>query len=565
MLKTCFLVFLNSLVGVDKFIQFKTTVGNQVASTTAESLPKPLPPQTQNPLTAIMPRSLGRVNVSPMSKASRATAATTTKSTAMTKTTATMNTNQSSLSQYFKKVGNAHAQPSKPVAKEAITDLAKREPSPMPIQNVAVRSPSLFSTPSSNTLSPVIDFDELYDINEMVDTPESENINLPLQANYDQNDKENNELISPPLVQTPIQSKINAARRQTDGGVNGFVCAKSICQKDIPTIQPPEHLKAAQAVNNATIAKQVGVESKTKEIPEMEDCDDAFLNMVFDEQNIIEISLPSTKSTGPSTVVGLANANYRNRAMNDSILKTLNLNANSCKSSKTIVNDFDDAKVDSDDEHFTAPNVMLTEKHLAFFSPKTIAHDDNETCAMAHTSPTIHAIPRAFPSPPPPRPLPSNNGLQKNPPQNMNKNVMPSSINHHFQHRSIMDDFAYRSKTNVNLQQRMPSNRPGNFRDSQTIGGPSKSTIGSSELSRQQQQHQQQPEPTKRPAPSNFNYVPPPQMQSIPNRSQYQQQHHQQEKTNFFAADTPEPKRRKVVMEHVLSSAGNKYAEKLAK
>lgn len=471
------------------------------------------------------PRSLGRVNVSPVTIASRATAA--------SKSSTVAKSNQSSLSQYFKKVGKPQAQPLNPVRKEVKVDLIKpvRSP-PNAIQKVAGRSPSPFSTPSQSIPPRVAINNELYDAYKITDTPID---SMLMHTNYNRIDDESNENISPVLIQTPLQSKIIAERQQRNGDVNGFITAKSICKKDIQaTPMQSVSLHSRQAVGNAITTKKAPAKTVSNEIsPHIEDFSEDVLRLLFDEENDIDVELSSTSSAG-HTVLGLANANGRKPTNDNTVLKALNLNVTKSKSNETnITNDFDDDS--SDDEYFNAPN-LLNEKYLSFFSPNSSRNDDDQTCATVHTSPTVLPLLVSRPSPP----------KRKSPMQNTISTSMHT-----------MPDM---SKTKANPNRYMPSNRSTNG-DSRSIGSTSKFPNVLAE--KQQQQYQKESTPTKRVAPRDFEYDAPRQMQSNLNHSQHYQQQQQQSQRQQNT-DTIVQKRQKLSIEHVLSCAGNKYSAKLA-
>lgn len=441
------------------------------------------------------------MNVSPISVASRSTTA------AATKTSI-----QSNLSQFFKKVRKAQAPPQvqKPVPKESVFNSKNRIQSPNHIQNVDARSPSLFSTPSQNTPSPIVAVEKLYDMNDApADTPET-----LIQSNYNnQNDKEKDEPNSPLLIKTQIQSKINAERYRHNAGVNGFIYAKSICKKDI-----------------AAVAKKSADKSMSKMVPDSmnaSECgiDDDSLNWLLNEQDFFEISPPSS-TTAHSTTVGLAKVNFRKRTNDDCVLKALNLNVNGGKSNKSIAKDFDDDSSDSsDDEHSNDANFKLTENHLSFFSPNS-ADENSETCATVNTSPPRQ--PLSLPSPP------NHNVIGKSTQNIVSRMPSISTNHHHHHHRSVVGV----SRTNDNTNRCMQ---------------PNQTTNTSSQMERQKNQQQSAPAKrmatTKKMTPTlalnSFSYVPPTQMQT--------------------KADTIEPKRRKLSIEYILASTGNKYGGKLGK
>lgn len=522
-----------------------TDANDEVTSTTASPPTLPQPKLPQIPFKAAQPRSLSCVNVSPISTMSRSTAA-------ATKAT----TNQSTLSQHFKKVSNTKARPVSipqppPVQapRKSIFDFKRRVQPPNHIQNVNVGSPNLFSSPSQKTPSPAMAA-ELYDLIDVINSPEFDNTDFFL--NYNQNDKENNEPIpiSPSLIQTPIQSKINVERHlRGNAGANGFVCAKSICKKDIPAaaaaVAEPNRLAPMQVVDHSARNKSNG-----KPIPKLvsspiiaSQCgfDDDTLNLVLAEQDEeIEISPPPTTTTH-STTVGLAKMNFQKPSNDDSVLRELNLNLNS-KNTKNIVKDFEDDS--SDDEHPGDANFQLTENHLTFFSPNGPISNGG-TCATANTSPPPLPLPML-------KPTLNNNNVMREAMQNI-INRLPTTSSNHRAGAGV-------SSTSGNTNRAWQPNRPTNTSS---------------------QMQQQKTVPTKRPATTapamtlnHFRYVPPPQMQSKVDHPQQQQQQPpplpkeqqlQQQKMDFFAPDPVEAKRPKLSIDYILGSTENKYAENLAK
>lgn len=456
-------------------------------------------------------------------------------------------TNQSTLTQIFKRNGNTNvpkaapkpqppALPEPQAPRTSVFDFKNRIQPPNPIQNVNVRSPSLFSSPSQKTSSPIAPAEKLYATIDAIDSPEFDD--LLLQLDYNQNDKENSEPISPPLIQTQIQSKINAERhRQGNAVANGFISAKAICKKDIPAAAAVAPAQTDQFVSMQVVDKSATKNLNDKPAPKMvsnsivaSQCgfDDDALNMAFDwHDDEFDISPPSS-TTAPSTFVGLAKANFRKPSNDDSVLKVLNLNVNCSKSDKGIVKDFEDDTGDSSDgDHPQGANFKLSEDALAFFSA-------NDSRSNSDTWATVNTSPPPLPLPTPPS---NNNGVFSSALQNI-INRLPTASSNRQNH----------TRTNINGNT-MNLNRFTNI---------------SSQTEQQQQTVSSKRAATTAPTLNGFRYVPPNQMPSNVDLPQQQQQT-QQQKMDFFAPDPVERKRRKISIEDILGSTGNKYSEILAK
>lgn len=411
---------------------------------------------------------------------------------------------QQSMLQYFKIVRDPQMVAEKPPMK-SVFDGKRAEP----VKKI-VHSPNLFESPETEIVQVP---QQMYDFSYATANVSPDSIGLPLpMTNIHGNDKENSPpgVNSPSLIQTQLKSKMNE-QIQARNAINGFVCAKAICKKDIGNGIQPDRGIVPMVPNQSNHSSSTNVPTSTNEL----DCewDDEFMNMINDELSELNASKPGIDNT---------------------ILHNLRLNLNHCKSD-TIRKDFDDYSQCSDNLEALSitkhPKSLNSDNHKSFFSIGADA--DSEKDGVVQTSSVTDGVTRAIP-----RKTASVSGQMS---------ILPSV-----------------ASKNTALIQSPPSQiipcsqSPASAPSYQAVCG---SPIRQAPPPPAENRHPA----SKRTAINDYIYVPPPQIQTS---ADYAQPNRSNQRVNFLVPDSPEPKPKRSCTEELLRKKSqptvfNEYTERI--
>lgn len=281
-------------------------------------------------------------------------------------------TSQSRLPQFFKS-----CKPRSKIPEKSVFDAKHRVE---PIKNI-IHSPDLFSTPTQTISVP----EEIYDFGYL---PDSTSSNLNGRFNIQEIDKENEppKKVSPPLIYTPIQRKINEERK-AENTTNGFVDAKAICKKDLTN---------HQRQNPSDLEKEKQSTSTNSQLLEMDEdvfseFDEDFLDMIYDELN----ELASQKKLEINGLNRSTAFKSSKQKLEQTFLQDLKLNFNN-HNKETIRKDFEDGSESSDDldmwQGTHNVNHTNTENQKSFFS--IIADNELDESTENHNKPMNDKVKR---------------------------------------------------------------------------------------------------------------------------------------------------------------------------
>lgn len=372
-----------------------------------------------------------------------------------------------------------------------------------PVKKI-VHSPDLFESPETEIVQVP---QHMYDFSYATANVSPDSIGLPSRmTNIHGNDKENSPpgVNSPSLIQTQLKSKMNEQIR-AQNAINGFVCAKAICKKDIGHGIQPDRGIVPMVPHQSNHSSSTNVPTSTNEL----DCelDDEYINMIYDELSELNASKPAT------------------------ILQNLRLNLNHGKSD-TIRKDFDDYSQCSDNLEALSirkhPKSLNSDNHKSFFSIGADA--DSEKDGEVQTSSVTDGVTRAIP-----RKTASVSGQMSMLPIVASKNTAliqspPSQI--------------------------IPcSQSPASAPSYQAVCG---SPIRQAPPPPAENRHPA----SKRTAINDYTYVPPPQIQTS---ADYAQPNRSNQRVNFLVPDSPEPKPKRSCFVELLrkKSQPNEYTERI--